>query len=88
MPKGVNRALRTPTGESQDLGSVASLVMDTADRGPKGRSMAEEESLLASPPTQDVAAHVRDYANFTRILKWSALTVLVIAFIVLLILNK
>jgi hypothetical protein len=62
--------------------------MDTADPGPKGRFMAEEESLLVSPPTQDVAVHVRDYARFTRMLKWSALTVFVIAFIVLLILNK
>jgi hypothetical protein len=50
--------------------------------------MAEEEPLLVSPPTQDVAVHVRDYARFTSLLKWSALTVLVIAFIVLLILSK
>ena len=39
-------------------------------------------------PTQDAAAHVRDYARFTTLLKWSALTVLVIAFVVLLILAK
>ncbi|HZC38899.1 MAG TPA: hypothetical protein VE221_09545 [Sphingomicrobium sp.] len=50
--------------------------------------MAEEEPLLVSPPTQDVAVHVRDYARFTKLLKWSALTVLVIGFIVLLILNS
>jgi hypothetical protein len=50
--------------------------------------MAEDESLLTNPPTQDVAVHVRDYANFTRILKWSALTVLIIGLIVLWILNK
>jgi hypothetical protein len=62
--------------------------MDTADRSPKGTFMAEEEPLLVSPPTQDVAVHVRDYARFTNLLKWSALTVLVIAFIVLLILSK
>jgi hypothetical protein len=49
--------------------------------------MAEEESLLVNPPTQDVAVHVRDYTRFTRLLKWSALTCLVIAFFVLLILK-
>jgi hypothetical protein len=49
--------------------------------------MAEEEPLLVSPPTQEVAAHVRDYERFTKILKYSALTCLVIAFFVLLILK-
>ncbi len=48
--------------------------------------MAEEESLLVSPPTQDVAAHVRDYTRFTKLLKWSALACLIIGFAVLLIL--
>jgi hypothetical protein len=63
--------------------------MDTANPSPKGTTfMAEEEPLLVSPPTQDVAVHVRDYARFTSLLKWSALTVLVIAFVVLLILSK
>lgn len=49
--------------------------------------MAEEEPLLVSPPTQEVAVHVRDYESFTRLLKWAALTCLVIGFIVLLILD-
>lgn len=49
--------------------------------------MAEEEPLLANPPTQDVAWHVRDYTRFTKMLKWSALTCLVLAFVVLLILK-
>jgi heme/copper-type cytochrome/quinol oxidase subunit 3 len=49
--------------------------------------MAEEEPLLASPPTQDVAVHVRDYTRFTKMLKWSAITCLIIAFFVLLILK-
>jgi hypothetical protein len=49
--------------------------------------MAEEEPLLVSPPTQDVAAHERDYERFTKLLKWGALTCLVIAFFVLLILK-
>lgn len=50
--------------------------------------MAEEEPLLVSPPTQDVAIHVRDYTRFTRLLKWSALTCLVIGLVVLLILDR
>lgn len=49
--------------------------------------MAEEEPLLVSPPTQDVAVHVRDYTRFTRMIKWGALTCLAIAFLVLLILK-
>jgi hypothetical protein len=49
--------------------------------------MAEEEPLLVSPPTQDVAVHVRDYTRFTKMLKWSALGCLAIAFLVLLILK-
>ena len=40
--------------------------------------MAEEESLLVSPPTQDVAVHVHDYRNFTRLLKWGAITCLIV----------
>jgi hypothetical protein len=49
--------------------------------------MAEEESILVNPPTQDVAVHVRDYANFTRMLKYGAITSFIIGFIVLLILR-
>jgi hypothetical protein len=49
--------------------------------------MAEEESLLVSPPTQDVAVHVRDYERFTRLLKWGALVCLAVGFFVLLILK-
>jgi hypothetical protein len=46
----------------------------------------DNESILTNPPTQDVAIHVRDYTRFTRLLKWGALTCLVIGFFVLLIL--
>jgi hypothetical protein len=49
--------------------------------------MAEEEPLLVSPPTQEVAAHVRDYERFTQLLKYGAFTCLIVAFIVLLILK-
>jgi hypothetical protein len=49
--------------------------------------MAEEEPLLVSPPTQDVAVHVHDYMRFTKMLKWGAIVCLIIAFIVLMILK-
>ena len=48
--------------------------------------MAEDDSILTNPPTQDVAVHVQDYMRFTKLFKWGALTCLLIAFIVLLIL--
>ncbi|HXC74839.1 MAG TPA: hypothetical protein VN640_09195 [Sphingomicrobium sp.] len=48
--------------------------------------MAEDESILTNPPTQDVAIHVRDYTRFTKLLKYGALICLVLAFIVLMIL--
>ena len=40
--------------------------------------MAEEEPLLASPPTQDMAVHVHDYTRFTRLFKWGAIVCLLI----------
>ena len=49
--------------------------------------MAEEEPILVSPPTQDVAVHVHDYMRFTKLLKWGALVCLLIGFLVLLILK-
>lgn len=49
--------------------------------------MAEEEPLLVDPPTQEVATHVRDYDRFTKLLKWSALASLAIAFLVILIIS-
>ena len=49
--------------------------------------MAEEESVLASPPTAQDARHVRDYSRFTGLMKWSALVGFVIAmFIVIFVL--
>lgn len=58
--------------------------MEASNR--KGRSMADDESLLTNPPTQDVAVHVNDYVRFTKLLKWGALLCLLTGFIVLLIL--
>jgi len=48
--------------------------------------MAEDESILTNPPTQDVAIHVRDYTRFTKLLKYGALICLVLALVVLMIL--
>ena len=50
--------------------------------------MAEEEPLLASPPTQDVAIHVRDYERFTKMFKWGAIVAFIIGLTVLLILRS
>jgi hypothetical protein len=48
----------------------------------EGKSMAhEEEPLLASPPTQDVAHHVNDYGRFMKLLKWGAIVCLIIGLI-------
>jgi hypothetical protein len=49
--------------------------------------MADDESILTNPPTQDVAVHVRDYTRFTQIFKWGAVVCLIIGLIVLLILG-
>jgi len=40
--------------------------------------MADEESLLVSPPTQDVAVHVRDYERFTKLMFRGAIACLII----------
>ena len=48
--------------------------------------MAEDESILTNPPTQDVAVHVRDYARFTRLFKWGAIVCFILGLLVLLIL--
>jgi hypothetical protein len=50
--------------------------------------MAEEEPLLASPPTHDVAVHVHDYERFIRMMKWGGLTCLVIGIVALFIIKS
>ena len=47
----------------------------------------DEEPLLAHPPTQEVAHHVRDYERFTALLKWGAIICLITAFLVVLIIS-
>ena len=49
--------------------------------------MAEDESILVNPPTQDVAHHVRDYTRFVHLLKWGALIALVTALYVMMIIS-
>ena len=44
--------------------------------------MAEEESILTSPPTQDVAVHVCDYTRFTKLLKIGTIICLIIGLFV------
>lgn len=48
--------------------------------------MADEESILANPPTKDVAVHVHDYLRFTSLVKRVAAVCLMIGLVVLLIL--
>ena len=50
--------------------------------------MAEDESILASPPTQDVAVHVQDYTRFTKLLKWGAIICLVIGLVSLIVIKS
>ena len=49
--------------------------------------MAEEEPLLTNPPTQDAAAHVRDYTKFTKMVKWGAIASFLIAALVVMIIS-
>lgn len=47
--------------------------------------MAEQEPVLASPPTQEDARHVRDYSRFLVMLKYGAIASFIIGIIVVLI---
>ena len=49
--------------------------------------MAEDESILADPPTPEVAHHVRDYTRFVQLLKWTAIFSLVTALIVMMLIS-
>ncbi|MBA3511484.1 hypothetical protein [Sphingomonas sp.] len=49
--------------------------------------MAEDESILVNPPTQDVAHHVRDYSRFTQLLKWGAIISFITALFVMMIIS-
>jgi hypothetical protein len=47
--------------------------------------MAEQDSILTSPPTKEDAVHVRDYTRFTKLFKWGAIVSAVTALVVILI---
>jgi hypothetical protein len=49
--------------------------------------MAEDESILTNPPTEDVAVHVRDYSRFVQLLKWGAIISLITALIVMMLIS-
>jgi hypothetical protein len=44
----------------------------------EGTQMADDESLLTNPPTQEAAAHVHDYVRFTKLLKVGAIVCLIV----------
>lgn len=44
--------------------------------------MAHEEPILTEPQSQDDTAHVRDYASFIKIAKWTTIVCAVLGFIV------
>jgi hypothetical protein len=52
-----------------------------------GSNMAEDESILVNPPTQDVAHHVRDYSRFIQLLKWGAIISFITALFVMMIIS-
>ena len=43
--------------------------------------MADDESILASPPTQEMAHHVADYTRFTQLFKYGAIVCLIIGLV-------
>ena len=49
--------------------------------------MAEDESILVNPPTQDVAHHVRDYTRFVHLLKGGAIIALGVGLFVMMIIS-
>ena len=50
--------------------------------------MAHEEPLLDNPPTQEAAAHVRDYSAFTKMFKWGAIISFITAMLVMVVISN
>jgi hypothetical protein len=61
--------------------------MDLGKRTWRNLMAHDEEPLLADPPSAEAAYHVRDYERFTKLLKYSAIACLVIAFLVVMIIS-
>ena len=57
------------------------LLWTPNERPIEGYFMAKEEPILDSPPTQDMAAHVQDYAKFVMLLKWGAVVCLIVGLV-------
>jgi hypothetical protein len=76
-------------GALKGLGAPDRLVMGLSASTPqhRGPKMAEDESILVNPPTQDVAHHVRDYTRFVHLLKWSAIIALITGLFVMMIIS-
>ncbi len=49
--------------------------------------MAHQEPAATASASHDATAHVRDYARFTKMVKWGAVTAAIIGLIVLMILG-
>lgn len=47
----------------------------------------EEEPILTHPGSPEMSRHVHDYSRFTSLFKWGAITCLVVALLVLLIIS-
>ena len=49
--------------------------------------MADEETILTHPPTEDVAVHVRDYTRFVQLFKWGAIISLITGLLVMMLIS-
>ncbi len=61
-------------------------IFANASQGP--HRMAHEEPLLDNPPTQEAAAHVRDYTAFIKLFKWGAIISFVTAMVIMIIISN
>ena len=76
-------------GALKGLGAQGRLVMGLGKQAAtSGTNMAEDESILVNPPTQDVAHHVSDYTRFVHLLKWGAIIALVTGLFVMMIISS
>ena len=88
MGEWVNVALRRGCLRFRTWAAREALLWTAPAFNRKGIIMAhDEEPLLASPPTQEVARHVHDYEKFTGMIKWGAIICLIVGFAVLLMIS-
>jgi hypothetical protein len=68
------------------LGVAVGLVMEEATQAPNNLTrgiMADDETFLTSPPTPEMAHHVRDYTRVMALLKYGAIVCFIIALVVM-----